>query len=96
WEHGEPVLVNDKDLVNKLEPVLIERIGANIITRLNDANYGGEDFSNYSSRKPSIYFLIGCKANEYDFHHEKFVVDVDAIPYGVELFVNIVDYYNCK
>lgn len=94
WEHGEPVLVNDENLIAEIEPVLIDKMGSDVIVRLDEANYGGEDFSNYSSKKPSIYFLLGCKANDYDFHHEKFVVDTKCLPYAIDLFKNIVDYYN--
>lgn len=96
WEHGEPVLSNNEELITELEPYLIEKIGKDSVVRLAEANYGGEDFSNYSSRKPSVYFLVGCHDNDYDFHHEKFVVNTECIPAAIKLFTNIVDYYNYK
>lgn len=96
WEHGEPVLENNVDLINELKPYLIEKMGSDVITDLLEANYGGEDFSNYSSRKPSIYFLVGAHVNDYDFHHEKFEVNTKAIPNALNLFINIAEYYNNK
>lgn len=58
----------------------------------------GEDFSNYLSDIPGVYFLIGAKYGEEEeriLHSPTFTFDEDALPYGVMNFCSMaVNYLN--
>jgi amidohydrolase len=51
----------------------------------------GEDFSEFASRRPSAYYLVGCghpeKGTCFPLHHPRFNIDEDALRIGVEMHV---------
>lgn len=93
WFYGEPPLVNDPDLVATLQEQL-SLLMPKRIKKLEEANFGGEDFSNYASLKPSAFFIVGCHSNDADFHNDHFQVNLDAFETSLELFSNLLKIFN--
>ncbi|MGL4382307.1 MAG: peptidase dimerization domain-containing protein, partial [Bacilli bacterium] len=94
---GDGVLINDVTLINELQPYLLAHLNeTNQLIEIDKASYGSEDFTNYAQLKPSIYFLVGAKVNDYDFHNSRFQVDYHALQTSIDLFINIINYFNQK
>ena len=49
---------------------------------------GGEDFSAYGAAAPACFFVVGAGGETAaPHHHPRFVVDEDAIPVAIDVFV---------
>jgi amidohydrolase len=83
-------VVNDPVLTEVVRPAALQVVGdeTRIIRRPATV---GEDFSEFSSRVPSVFFLLGS-GNEavgacFPHHHPRFNIDEAALKLGVELHV---------
>ena len=91
YQNGYRPVVNDERVTELLRESLLETFGAEVVV---DAvpTMGGEDFSAYQTQAPGSFFFIGAgnsaKNIIYPHHHARFTVDEDALPMGVQAFVN--------
>ncbi|MHA6259135.1 M20 metallopeptidase family protein [Sporosarcina sp. CAU 1771] len=94
YEHGDPALVNDKDLTSFMKNTALQLFGESKVVDI-DPIMGSEDFAYYSVEIPASYTFIGIgkASHPYGHHHPKFDIDEEMLPVGVELFVNgLIDY----
>jgi amidohydrolase len=87
---GQPALVNDPGLVACARAALaaMEADGPEIGPLVTMA---GEDFSEFSLRKPSVFIFLGAgnarKGASFPHHNPRFVIDEDVLRLGVEIQV---------
>ena len=89
---GIPSLINDKDLSKKVESVLIEEFGDNLIYDTK-SSMGGEDFSIYTDKVPGVMFRLGCgytDKDNYSLHSNLFSADNNSIITGVKTMTTLV------
>ena len=95
---GAPVTWNDPALTEKMLPTLHTVFGReNVI--LSEAHTGAEDFAYYAEKVPSLYLFLGTRSPDVakedvaPGHSPFFMVNEDALVYGVRMFGNmVVDY----
>ena len=94
YEYGYPVLVNDPDMVRLVVSACSKGIGAENVKVLKPS-MGAEDFSYYLEKCPGAFFRLGtrneAKGIVHPHHNSLFDIDEDALPFGVEIFVRIID-----
>jgi len=95
-EPGYPVLWNDPRMTKLVAEVCSRALGQENVKYLRPS-MGGEDFSFFLEKVPGSYFRLGCR-NEakgiiHPLHSSLFDIDEDVLPFGVEVFVRIVDQY---
>ena len=83
---SQPALINDPAMVVLAREAATATLGADSLTEY--ASLAGEDFSEFSTRVPSVFAMIGC-GNEalgatYPHHHSRFAIDEAALPIGLE------------
>ena len=58
---------------------------------------GGEDFAYYLEKCPGSFFRLGCRNEEkgivHPYHSSLFNIDEEVLPFGVEMFVRIINRY---
>lgn len=84
---SQPALINDARLTALGKEAAVETLGEGAALR-SLLNMGGEDFSEFASRVPAVFAMIGC-GNEalgasYPHHHPKFRIDESALPVALE------------
>ncbi|WP_425388154.1 M20 family metallopeptidase [Alicyclobacillus ferrooxydans] len=93
YEKGYAAVINDAAVTEKVRTALVETFGEDVVVE-GEQQMGGEDFSAYQQVIPGSFFYVGAgnadKGIVYPHHHPKFTIDEDALPIGVESFVNIV------
>ena len=84
-------VVNDPALTEMVRTAALAVVGSeeNITRTLTPVS---EDFSEFSSRIPSVFLFLGC-GNEamgacYPHHHPQFNIDEAALKIGVELYIS--------
>jgi amidohydrolase len=95
-EPGYPALLNDPQMSNLVAEVCSQAIGKENVKYLRPS-MGGEDFAFFLEKVPGSYFRLGCR-NEakgiiHPLHSSLFDIDEDVLPFGVEVFVRIIDRY---
>lgn len=89
-ESSHPAVVNDKKLVEIVRSAALQTTGGeeNIVHNVSTA---GEDFSEFSSRIPGVFYFLGCgdgsKETSYPHHSPRFNIDEEALKIGVEMHV---------
>jgi amidohydrolase len=94
FRDGYPALVNDPEMARLIASACARGIGKENVLPLKPS-MGGEDFSYYLQRVPGAFFRLGAR-NEprgiiHPFHSSLFDIDEDVLPFGVEMFVRIID-----
>ncbi|MDR1921944.1 MAG: amidohydrolase [Candidatus Adiutrix sp.] len=83
---SQPPLVNDPAMTALAREAAVETLGGDALVSF--LNLGGEDFSEFAARAPSVFAMIGCGNDEigasYPHHHPKFKIDERALPIGLE------------
>jgi amidohydrolase len=84
---SQPALINDPGLTALGRDAALETLGEAACLR-SLLNMGGEDFSEFASRVPAVFAMIGC-GNEavgasYPHHHPRFRIDEAALAVGLE------------
>ncbi|MGH7243344.1 MAG: M20 metallopeptidase family protein [Phycisphaerales bacterium] len=91
WHEGYPVTFNDPDLTNRWFETAKRTVGENRVQLVPDPTMGGEDFSYYAQKVPSVFFTLGLQRPGDDkpatLHQPEFDFNDDAIATGVEMFV---------
>lgn len=88
--HGEPPVVNDGRMVSLISDTA-RSLGGEAAVVAEPAWTASDDFGFYSEATPSVYFRLGIRPPGSDvafpLHHPRFVVDEDALPFGVAVLV---------
>lgn len=91
WHEGYPVTYNDPALTDGWFETARRTLGEGRVEMLPEPTMGGEDFSYYAQRVPSVFFTLGLrKAGDQSpatLHQPEFDFNDDAIATGVEMFV---------
>jgi len=96
YDYGYPALVNDPKMSHLVASACGKAIGKENVAFLKPS-MGGEDFAYYLQKVPGSFFRLGCR-NEAKgfvnpFHNSRFDLDEDVLPFGVEMFVRIIEEY---
>lgn len=93
WHDGYPVTHNDPALTDQFFTLADNWLGKDRVTRVETPTMGGEDFSFYAQKVPSVFFCLGLKPQNKDrypyLHQPDFDFNDDAIPLGVEAFCRL-------
>lgn len=83
-------LSNDSKMAELVRSVAQKLVPRNHIVS-DIRSMGGEDFSEFASKVPSAFYLIGTgnkeKETNYPHHHARFNIDEDTLSTGVEMHV---------
>jgi len=96
FEYGYPVLINDPEMSKLVGLACSKGIGKENVEVVKPS-MGGEDFAYYLEKVPGSFFRLGCR-NEakgliHPYHSSLFDIDEEVLPFGVEMFIRIVDTY---
>lgn len=96
FEYGYPALVNDPEMSRLVASACARGIGKDNVEFIRPS-MGGEDFAYYLQKVPGSFFRLGCRNEKkgiiHSFHNSHFDIDEDVLPFGVEMFVRIIDQY---
>ena len=96
FEYGYPVLINDSEMSKLVATACSRGIGKENVEVLKPS-MGGEDFAYYLEKVPGSFFRLGCRNEErgiiHPYHSSLFDIDEGVLPFGVEMFVRIIDQY---
>ncbi|MBS0187843.1 MAG: amidohydrolase [Planctomycetes bacterium] len=91
WHEGYPVTFNDPALTARWFETARRVVSAEKVLQLPEPTMGGEDFSYYAQRVPSVFFELGlCRPgdnNPATLHQPEFDFNDDALATGIEMFV---------
>ncbi len=93
---GYPPLVNDVPMSHLVASACARGIGKENVEFILPS-MGGEDFAYYLQKVPGSFFRLGCRNEQkgiiHPLHSSRFSIDEDVLPFGVEMFVRIIDQY---
>ncbi len=96
FEYGYPVLINDPEMSKLVASACSNGIGEENVEVLKPS-MGGEDFAYYLEKVPGSFFRLGCRNEEkgivHPYHSSLFDIDEEVLPFGVEMFVRIIDQF---
>ncbi len=96
FEYGYPVLVNDPEMTKLVSEACSKGIGEGNVENLKPS-MGAEDFAYYLEKIPGAFFRLGTENEErgiiHPYHSSLFDIDEEVLPFGVEMFVRIIDRY---
>ena len=96
FEYGYPVLINNSEMSKLVGSACSKGIGKENVEVLKPS-MGGEDFAYYLEKVPGSYFRLGCRNEEkgliHPYHSSLFDIDEEVLPFGVEMFIRIIDQY---
>ena len=96
FEYGYPILINTPEMSKLVASVCSNWIGKGNVEILKPS-MGGEDFAYYLEKCPGSFFRLGIQNEEkgivHPLHSSLFDIDEDVLPFGVEMFVRIIDQY---
>ena len=96
YEYGYPVLINDPEMSKLVASACAQGIGKENVVVIKPS-MGGEDFAYYLEKRPGSFFNLGSRNEEkgivQPYHNSLFDIDEDVLPFGVEMFVRIIDRY---
>jgi len=96
FEYGYPVLINNSEMSKLVGSACSRGIGKENVEVLKPS-MGGEDFAYYLEKVPGSFFRLGCRNEEkgliHPYHSSLFDVDEEVLPFGVEMFIRIIDQY---
>ena len=93
-EESYPMLINDKNSVNKLRNAAIKVIGEENVLEQEYPHMGVESFAYFANEIPSVFYFLGCKNEEkgiiHPAHSSLFDIDEDALMIGVAIQCQMV------
>jgi amidohydrolase len=96
FEYGYPVLINDPEMSRLVASACSKGIGKENVEVLRPS-MGAEDFAYYLERIPGSFFRLGIRNERrgiiHPYHSSLFDIDEEVLPFGVEMFVRIIDQY---
>lgn len=94
FNYGYPALINDPTMSRLVASACARGIGQENVIYVKPS-MGGEDFAYYLQKVPGAFFRLGCRNEQkgvvQTFHNANFNIDEDVLPFGVEVFVRIID-----
>ncbi len=88
---GYPVLLNDRTTTQFVSGIVKDFFGEKYAIKLEQPLMGGEDFAYYLDKVPGAFVRLGTgnreKKTTFPWHHPRFNIDEDALPYGTALYV---------
>ncbi|NLX75622.1 MAG: amidohydrolase [Synergistaceae bacterium] len=96
---GYSATLNDPDLTDQVLVSLRETLGAENVILADKPGSGGEDFSEFAMRVPSVYYWLGFQSKENEgrtiLHNPQLLVDEKAIAFGMKTMAKAaLDYLN--
>lgn len=85
---GYPPVINDPDLCELFVRTAEGTLGKEHVHINKTAEMGGEDFSYYSEKVPSLYYHLGCikpGMPRWGVHNSRFAPDAEALKVGVRV-----------
>jgi len=96
FEYGYPVLINNSEMTQLVISACSKSISKENVVVLKPS-MGAEDFAYYLERIPGSFFRLGCRNEEkgiiHPYHSSLFDIDEDVLPFGVEMFVRVIEQY---
>jgi len=96
FEYGYPVLMNDPEMSKLVTSACSKGIGKENVEVLRPS-MGAEDFAYYLEKIPGSFFRLGIRNEKrgiiHPYHSSLFDIDEEVLPFGVEMFVRIIDQY---
>jgi amidohydrolase len=96
YKYGYPALVNHEEEARLVASACGEFIGEENIV-YPKPSMGSEDFAYYLEKVPGALFRLGsrneAKGLTHSLHNSNFDIDEDILPFGVEMFVRIINRY---
>jgi metal-dependent amidase/aminoacylase/carboxypeptidase family protein len=96
FENGYPVLINNSEMSKLVGLACSKGIGKGNVEVVKPS-MGGEDFAYYLEKVPGAFFRLGCRNEEkgliHPYHSSLFDIDEEVLPFGVEMFIRIIDQY---
>ncbi len=93
YEYGYPSVINDPELAQLAEQTLVKRFGSNQVMHI-DSLMPGEDFSYFLRDCQGFFVELGsgniAKGTDQPHHSPKYLLDEDALLYGVQYFLDMV------
>ena len=93
-EESYPMLINDKNSVNKLINAAIKIIGKDNVLEQEYPHMGVESFAYFANEIPSVFYFLGCRNEEKGIinpaHSSLFNIDEDALEIGVAIQCQMV------
>ncbi len=92
-KRGSMTVVNDSELANFAYNAVKSVYGDSVYNNAKSALMGSDDFANYASKIPSVYFFLHTNNGEdvcYSNHNPKFDVDESVLIKGVVSYLAIV------
>jgi len=89
-------LINNLEMSKLVASACSKGIGEENVEVLKPS-MGAEDFAYYLEKVPGSFFRLGCRNEEkgiiHPYHSSIFEIDEEVLPFGVEMFVRIIDEY---
>ena len=96
FEYGYPVLLNDPAMSKLVASACSKGIGEKNVEVVKPS-MGGEDFAYFLEKVPGAFFRLGVRNEEkgiiHPYHSSLFDIDEEVLPFGVEMFVRIIDQF---
>ena len=91
---GYPALINDTEMSRLVARACGKGIGEENVETLRPS-MGGEDFAYFLEKVPGSFFRLGVRNEQkgivHMYHSSLFDIDEEVLPFGVEMFVRIID-----
>lgn len=93
WREGYPVTHNDPEATEGFFAVARRTLGDDRVGVIEHPTMGGEDFSYYAQRVPSVFFCLGLRRPGQErfatLHQPDFDFNDEAMPTGIEMFARL-------
>lgn len=91
-QQGSPPILNDPRLCAAAEEVVGATLGPEAVVAIDRASMGGEDFSEYLTQAPGLFFRLGTRTDGpvHQLHSSHFVADDRAITIGAKVVVALL------
>jgi amidohydrolase len=92
-KRGSMTVVNDSEFAKFAYNAVKSVYGDSVYNNTKSALMGSDDFANYASKIPSVYFFLHTNNDKdicYSNHNPKFDVDESALIKGVASYLAIV------
>lgn len=89
--NGYSAVINNEDLANELIESFRDVLGEENVLIPNHPASGGEDFSEFTKKVPSVYYWLGIESEinkgKTTLHNPNLIVDEKSIPVGIKTMV---------
>ncbi len=95
YERGYEATINHTAETDFIRDLAKKVVGAKNVAEIERPMMGAEDFAYMLAERPGSYFFLGTAKTDNDpsLHHPKFDFNDDALPIGVNLWVELAETY---